>query len=110
MPSISFLNESTPAGDFEKKTVSTTVVTCTAAKLTINQAGGDRKRAIKAYVSVETNSIRVRFDGTDPDASTGHLFASGDSFVVAGEMDLQNLKMIRASADATVQITYFYNR
>ena len=107
--SNSYVTDATPAGDFEKITVSTTAVGPDAAKLVINQTGGHFKRAVRAFLTVETNTIRIRFDGTNPDSSTGHALAAGDFMTVDGEQNVSRIKMIRASADATVQVTYFYN-
>lgn len=107
--SISYITEESPAGDFEKIAVSTGVVGPTAAKLEIGRPGGFHKRAIRIFVTVETNSVRMRWDGTVPDATTGHLLAAGDSIYLEGESNVGNLKMIRATADAVVSITYYYN-
>lgn len=97
-----------PAGDFEQITVSTTALGGTSTKLAINLEGGKVRRAVKIRVSVETNSIRYRIDGTDPTASIGHLVVAGEYFDLEGETNISRLRMIRASADATVNITYFY--
>lgn len=110
MASSSYISEDVPAGAFETKTISTAALGVTSSLVSINQAGGFVKRAQKAFVTVETNSIRVRYDGTDPDASTGHLFTAGSSFTVTGETNISRLRMIRASADAAVMITIYYNR
>lgn len=107
--SSSFVSDETPAGDLDTQTISTTALPITATKVTIPQAGGFRKRAQKAFVTVETNSIRVRWDGTDPTASVGHLLTSGSSITIIGEDNVQRFRMIRASADATVMITLYYN-
>ena len=101
---------SLPAGAFEKIAVSSSAIGITSTLVTVNEAGGLKKRAVSALISVETNSIRLRIDGTDPDASTGHLLAAGDYITIQGESNISRLKMIRASADAVVQVTIFYNR
>lgn len=106
--STSFVTDQCPAGGFEKIAV-TTAIGITASKLKINQSGGAFKRAVRAFITVETASIRMRFDGTDPDSSTGHLIASGDYFTIDGEQNVANLKMIQGSGAATVQVTLFYN-
>lgn len=106
----SYVTDETPAGDFELITVSTTVKQIAAGKLLITQAGGFNKRAVKAFLTVETNSIRVRWDGTVPDANTGHLLTAGSSLTIVGEGNVAALRMIRASADATVMVTVYYNR
>ena len=108
--STSFITDQTPAGDFESITVSTTAIGPTASKLLINQAGGVHKRAVRAFVTVETQSIRFRFDGTDPTSSVGHLLASGDFATIDGEQNVANLKFIRSGgSDGTAMVTYFYN-
>jgi hypothetical protein len=107
--SSSYITDQSPAGDFESITVSTTAIGPTAAKLKINQTGGMFKRAVKVFLTTETNSIRLRWDGTDPTASVGHLLTAGSSITVEGEQNVANLKMIRSVADGTVMLTYYYN-
>ena len=58
-------------------------------------------------VTVETNSIRYRLDGTDPDTSTGHLLYDGDVFDITNVNSILAFKAIAVSSDATIQITYF---
>lgn len=106
--SNSYVTDQTPAGDFSKQTIGVAASTITAAKLAINQVGGFVKRAVKAHVSVETNNIRVRWDGTAPDSTTGHLLTPGDTLTVEGESNVSNLSMIRVTNDATVHITLYY--
>jgi hypothetical protein len=108
--SSSYVTEGTPAGDFETITVSSTAVPFTASKVTINQAGGQYKRAVKAFITVENNSIRVRMDGTAPTTTVGHLLTAGDGLLVTGDGNVANTKMIAAASDGTVQVTYYYNR
>jgi hypothetical protein len=111
MSSHLYVNETTPAGDFETITISSTSLGFTAAKTTIAQAGGFTKRAVKVLVTVESNPIRIRLDGTAPTASVGHLLNAGDSYLVEGEGNVTNFRMIRQSGtDATVMCSYFYNR
>lgn len=105
----SFITDATPAGDFEKISVAATAIPFTASKILINITGGVHKRAVKAFVTVETNSIRIRTDGTAPDASTGHLFTAGSSFTIIGEDDVRRFQAIQASAGASIMVTYFYN-
>lgn len=108
--SSSYVTDETPAGGFEKIAVSTTVKQITATNLAVNEVGGLVKRACKAFLTVETNSIRVRWDGTNPDSTTGHLLTSGSSLTIIGESNVSRLRMIRASADADVHVTFYYNR
>lgn len=99
----------TPGTAFETITVSSTPIGGTASKLTINQAGGFRKRAQKAVLSVESQPIRFRYDGTSPSSTVGHLLAAGDYFTVNGEDNVAALKMIATGTDATVQVTFHYS-
>ena len=89
------------AYDFEQITVGVAAIGPTAAKV----EGGGRP-ALRLLVTTETNSIRYRVDGTDPTATVGHLVAAPGSFEVTNPQDIRRFKMIRASADATVNITF----
>jgi hypothetical protein len=109
MATNSYISEQSPAGDFESISVSTTAIGGTAAKLAIAQLGGFKKRAVMMFISVETNSMRVRWDGTAPTASVGHLLAAGDTLTISGEQNCANVKLIRVSADGTAMVTYYYN-
>lgn len=87
---------SLPVSDFEKLTVSNTAKAVTAAK--INEG---------VFITVETDAIRWRADGTDPDATTGHLVAANGSFYIADPRSVANLRMIRVTGDATIQVTHY---
>jgi hypothetical protein len=59
------------------------------------------------YATVETNPIRVWFDNSGaPTSSLGHLLAAGAVLEVFGNVNIQNLRFIRQSADATVMASY----
>jgi len=95
----------------EKLTVAGTATVPTASKLLIRQEGGTYKRAVRAFITVETAPCRIRFDGTAPDSSTGHLLTDGDYITVEGEQNVANIKLIRTSGTSSeVMVTYFYNR
>ena len=83
---------------FETITVSTTAIGFTAATMTA--------AAVMAIATVETNTVRYRADGTAPTASVGHSAVAGSIITVCGPA-LSRFKMIRASADAPVQVTYY---
>ena len=107
--SLSYITDETPAGTFETINVSTTAIGVTASLLEVGLPGGFHRRAVKLYISNETNSIRVRWDGTAPTASVGHLLTAGDSITIEGEQNCSNFKAIRVSADATLMVTVYYN-
>jgi len=92
------------AANFEHLTVSTVALHVTSATATDATMGLARY----AYCTVETNSIRYRYDGTAPTSSIGHLVTSGGSFTIYGRRNVGHLLMIRATADADVQCTYGY--
>lgn len=81
---------------YESKTVSSAAVGVTAAKC-----------RLAAYITVETNPIRYRIDGTDPTTAEGHLVAANEYIWLANETAISNLKMIATGADATVRVTHF---
>ena len=86
-----------PARDFEKLTISDS-----AKGLTSNKIGEG------CFITVEDADIRCRWDGTDPDTSTGHLILNGGSLVLNNPGDVTNLRMIRdAATDAIIQVTHF---
>lgn len=89
---------------FETITVSNTSIGFTAA--TAYPTGSDAP-AIMAILTTETNSIRFRSDGIAPTAAVGHLVAASSSIEVCGAQAIRTFRMIRASADATIQATYF---
>ena len=84
---------------FQKLTVSSSAVGPTKPTVT------PTVRAIT--VTVETNSIRYRIDGSDPTTTDGHLLYDGDVLDITNVNSVNSLKMIAAGSDATVQITFY---
>jgi len=66
---------------------------------------GTRPKVKAALISADGQSVRVRFDGTAPTATIGHLIANGDHLFV--EADLSNIRIIQTAATAVVNVTYF---
>lgn len=63
--------------------------------------------AERAVVTVETASLRYRYDGTAPTSSVGHLALPGEVIVVEGVDNVEDLLMIRTGAtSAAVHVTY----
>lgn len=116
MPVV-FVNGSLPAIDYEAITVSTVSIGFTTAKIVVQTASTnttegsayiDTKRVDEALVTVETNPIRFRLDGTAPTSAEGHLLQAGDSIVVSGFSNVSKLRFIRqGGADATLRVTYY---
>lgn len=53
------------------------------------------------WISVETQNVRVRFDGTAPDATTGLLLYAGQSYMIAMSA-AQAIKLIEVTASAVI--------
>ena len=102
------MSKATQAYDYEAVTVSNTAIGCTVAKLTFTPTLGNARKAHEIHVTVETDSIRYRFDGSDPSATVGHLAAAGTVISLKGPHNLARFKMIRVTTDASVKITYSY--
>jgi len=89
---------------FETLTVGATPVT---ASVGLTKVDGQGNGARHALFSVETNSIRFRYDGTTgPTAAIGHLVPAGKFFEIHGSENIGKLQMIATGAAATVQATY----
>jgi len=70
-------------------------------------AGRTVKRAV---ITLETDQVRWRCDGTAPTASEGHLMEVGSalSFMSNGyQQTLNKIKFIRVTGDAALKITYY---
>ena len=94
---------------YEAITVGNTAIGITATLLQNSAAteNVNHKGVFEVFLSVETNAIRYRIDGTDPTASEGHPLAAGDKLTVTGYNNIKRLRMIRQSADAAVKVTLF---
>jgi len=65
----------------------------------------DLSTAVKMTISANAKSVVVSFDGTNPTTTLGLPIAEGASLSVDGNLNIQNLKLIRDTADdATVTI------
>jgi hypothetical protein len=62
--------------------------------------------ALEAIVTFEDNPVRVRWDGTAPTTSEGHLFQSGNSLTLNNGVNLLNFKAIATGSSAKMKITY----
>jgi len=91
----------------EQITVSTAVKTLTAAK--VNTARGDGfYQVVYADIDVQDNNIYTTFDGsTDPSASAGEVWYIGQKYRAWGRHNLSNLKFLRVSADAVLEVNYW---
>lgn len=61
--------------------------------------------AQRAVISVATDAIRLRKDGSDPSATVGHYVgANAEPVVIEGNADIQRLRFIRVTADAALYV------
>jgi hypothetical protein len=62
-----------------------------------------------AVINIETQSVRVRDDGTAPTASEGTLVAAGSTIVMENETDaLRQTKIIETAASAQVTVRWYF--
>lgn len=62
--------------------------------------------AVAANITVENNSVRARWDGTDPEIDEGHLLAPGDQMKLDFTADLYHFRAIATGGDAILRVTY----
>lgn len=93
--------------DYESITVSGSVVTLSATKL----SPSGTPPPVSALLSLETAAIRYRLDGVNPTADEGHLLSStsGDVLLLESITALRQFKAVKdaANGDATLRVTYF---
>jgi hypothetical protein len=92
----------TTAYAFGTGTISTAVVALT--DLT-GLTAADVDAADRVRITVAANPIRYRYDGGDPDATTGHYLAANEETEIVGGANIANLKFIRTGADAVLSVT-----
>jgi hypothetical protein len=74
---------------------------------TFNSTNQTRQQAKLCLITVEDANIRFRIDGTAPTTAVGHLIAPGSALELQSITQIKNIKMIAATTDATIQVTYF---
>ena len=85
-----------PVAGFQTLTVSSTAVALTVPAT-----------ARLAVLTILTDNIRYRDDGTNPTATVGMLVVAGSDIVVCGGPSLGAFRMIRQTTDATVSVSYY---
>jgi hypothetical protein len=66
---------------------------------------GDTGDSNYAYVTIETDSIRVRFDGGDP-TTVGHLCPIGATIILEGARELNGFRCIAQNIGATLRVSH----
>lgn len=65
--------------------------------------------AVAAEISLETDDVRFRVDGTAPTAAEGHLIESGDIVILESPNDIAGFRAIRTGAiSGVLKVTYFH--
>jgi len=60
-------------------------------------------------ITVEAYAVRFRCDGSDPSATTGHVIAKDDSYILVGTPNLTNLRFRDTGTGASnVLVTVFH--
>ena len=95
-PIASWLN----AYDFEELIVSTAAVGLADLKVQGNLSADNLGPGKLAYVTSAISSVRYRFDA-DPSSTVGHVLGAGETLWLNGPCELENVKFIRHSAEAT---------
>lgn len=73
----------------------------TASTLTITA----NTRPILARITVETENIRYRYDGTAPTTTVGHIAYAGTTFTLEGLENIERFRMIADMGTSTVSVT-----
>jgi hypothetical protein len=94
--------------DSEKITVSNKAIGFTTALIspTCVDCPTNPLRASLATCTVETDSVRILSSGDTPDATTGLLVTSGQSFSVFYYPNIAAFRAIRVTNDATLNCQY----
>jgi len=81
----------------------------TVADTAIGGTAGTYAHATRAEMTLETEQIRVRVDGTAPASDEGHLVEVGDAIILDSAAQIANFKAIRTGASSgTLKVTYFH--
>jgi hypothetical protein len=56
-------------------------------------------------ITVETDQVRFRLDGSAPTASEGHLLEAGDILELHDAAEISGAQFIRVTTDATLKIS-----
>lgn len=84
-----------------------TLAISTVAKSLSEATGGIPSSAIRAIISVATDAIRWRDDGTAPTASVGIYVAANASIELPSREAILAFQAIRVTNDATLNIAYY---
>lgn len=66
---------------------------------------GSVERATRIYITPYENDVVVLWSGVAPTSVVGHVIAKGATLELTGAQNIQNLQIIRKTADTVVTIT-----
>lgn len=66
---------------------------------------GDLDKARGATITAHTQAVVFTYDGSTPTATHGHVLPANGTVSIQGNTNIQALKFIRQSSDATVSVT-----
>lgn len=89
--------------DFEQVAVSSTSIGFTSTKYA--PAGAPAADAV--YITVETNAMRYRDDGTAPTAAVGSPLVVNQTGWVCGQLNIARARFIRQAADGTLDAQFY---
>ena len=91
----------------EQVAVSSAVITLTEATVKTANSNGEQ-RVVYAEIDVQDDDVYVTFDGsTDPAADAGEKWYDKDKKRVWGIKNLTNLKFLRVTGDAVLEVNYW---
>jgi hypothetical protein len=64
--------------------------------------------ARRATITNGAVAVRFTWSGTDPTATLGHYLAANESWVVDGQSNVGNLKLLSTAGDSIVTVTLEY--
>lgn len=69
----------------------------------------NREAASAIFLTVETNDIRYKIEGGDPDINDGHLLSAAgfQNLYIVDKHAVRNLRMIAIGDTATIIVTYY---
>lgn len=89
------------ASAFNNATVSSTALSLLDIGFTQAQVdNADRMR-----LTVETQPLRYRYDGTSPTTSVGHQLVAGSELILLGQQNIAGFEIIAVSTNGAVFIT-----
>ena len=59
----------------------------------------------RVFLSIETQSVRLRYDGGPPSTTVGHLLVAGSFFTLDSADAIRQLRLIATTGTASIHLT-----